>query len=256
MGKDRRIIASGKMEVSWFLDGKVIFMGIGITMGISGGIAYLFYDSFWGLLSGIEVLPIAVWVIGREREKRRRQKLNLEFKDYMYAVGGAMMAGCSVERAFQTALKDVMQLYGDASILARMLDSLDKRLGVKEPLEHILRDFAVESGSEDIENFVEVFCYAKRGGGDFVHIIQTTISRICDKIEVTEEIQTVMAEKAIEQKVMCVVPVGILCFFRLTSPDFIAKLYGNLLGAGIMTAALILYGAAFLLAVKIVDIEV
>lgn len=256
MGKDRRIIAPGKMEGSRLLNGKTMLMGAGTALVISAGIAYLFYDSFWGMFSGIGVLPIAVWVIGREREKRRRQKLNLEFKDYMYAVSGAMMAGYSVERAFQTALEDVRQLYGETSILVQKLDCLDKRLGVKEPLEHILCDFALESGSEDIENFVEVFCYAKRGGGDFTHIIQTTVSRICDKIEVVEEIQTVMAEKVIEQKVMCAVPAGILCFFRFTSPDFIAKLYGSLLGAGIMTAALLLYGAAFLLAVKIVDIEV
>lgn len=39
--------------------------------------------------------------------------------------------------------------------------------------------------------------------GDFIHIIRTTIERICDKIEVSEEIHTVMSEKALEQKIMC-----------------------------------------------------
>ena len=106
------------------------------------------------------------------------------------------------------------------------------------------------------ENFVEIFGYAKRGGGDFIHIINTSIGRICDKIEVTEEIHTVMAEKALEQKVMCVVPLGILLFFRMTSPEFIGKLYGNLFGICIMTAAVALYGISFYLGLKILEVEV
>ena len=76
------------------------------------------------------------------------------------------------------------------------------------------------------------------------------------KIEVSEEIHTVMAEKALEQKIMCAVPLGILLFFRATSPEFIGRLYGNLLGIGIMSAALLLYGAAWFLGMKIVEIEV
>ena len=133
---------------------------------------------------------------------------------------------------------------------------MESRLSLSEPLESILFDFAKGSGSEDIENFVEIFGYAKRGGGDFIHIINTSIGRICDKIEVTEEIHTVMAEKALEQKVMCVVPLGILLFFRMTSPEFIGKLYGNLFGICIMTAAVALYGISFYLGLKILEVEV
>ena len=105
-------------------------------------------------------------------------------------------------------------------------------------------DFSKSAGSEDIENFVDIFCYAKRSGGDFVRIIATSVERICDKAEVLEEIQTVLAEKALEQKVMC------------ASPDFIGILYGNFMGVSIMTAALLLYGVSFYLGMKILEVEV
>ena len=95
-----------------------------------------------------------------------------------------------------------------------------------------------------------------RGGGDFVHIITTAAGRICDKLEVAGEIQTVLAQKALEQKVMCIVPLGVLLFFKATSPEFIGRLYGNPLGVLIMTAALLLYGAAFYLGMKLEEIEV
>lgn len=256
MGKNRGIITQRKVEGSWLLKGRMLWMQIGISVGISGLIAVLLYNSFWGML----VTPVLFYLVGflmkkREREKLRN-RLNLEFKDYMYAVSGALLAGYSVERAFLSGLRDMQQLYGDASVLVKRLASMEGRLGMQEPIERILRDFAERSDSEDIESFVEIFSYAKRGGGDFVHIIATTIERICDKIEVLEEIQTVMAEKALEQKVMCIVPLGILLFFKVTSPEFIGILYGNLLGVGIMTSALILYGIAFLLGMKIVEVEV
>ena len=65
-----------------------------------------------------------------------------------------------------------------------------------------------------------------------------------------------MAEKALEQKVMCAVPLGILMFFRMTSPEFIGKLYGNLFGVCIMTVAVALYGISFYLGLKILEVEV
>jgi tight adherence protein B len=216
----------------------------------------LFYDSLWGMLCIIAVFPLVLWMEKSRQESHHQRRLNLEFKDYLYAVGGTMAAGNSPERAFLLALEEVKELYGDESLLAESLSVMEKRLGVQEPLEQILRDFAADARNEDIQNFVEIFCYAKRSGGDFLHIIQTTVSRICDKIEVSEEIHTVMAEKALEQKVMCVVPFGVLEFFRVSSPEFIGKLYGNLLGIVIMTVALLLYGAAFFLGARIVKIEV
>lgn len=82
------------------------------------------------------------------------------------------------------------------------------------------------------------------------------LSHFFKNVSSFKEIHTVMAEKALEQKVMCVVPLGILLFFRITSPEFIGILYGNLLGVCIMTAAFILYIAAFYLGTKIVEVEV
>lgn len=256
MGKGGRTFTQGKMEGGRILDIKLLAIQIGISLGISGVVAGLFYNSLWCMVFSPLVFVLVGKFLAESKRKRRLKQLNLEFKDYMYGVSGALSAGYSIERAFLAGLKDMEQLYQEGSVLMESLSDMEGRLGVQEPIEHILTDFAEESGSEDIENFVEIFCYAKRGGGDFVHIIATTIGRICDKIEVSEEIQTVMAEKAMEQKVMCVVPIGILLFFRLTSPDFIGTLYGNLLGVAVMTVALVLYGVAFFLGMKIVEIEV
>lgn len=256
MGKNRRASPPGEMEGGRFLKAVEFLRGAGISAGVSFAAAELFYGSLWGLWCTPIVSFSVFWMRRKQREEERQRRLALEFKDYLCALAGALTAGQAIERAFLTAAKEVYGLYGESSVLVKELADLEQRLSVQEPLEHILRDFAERSGNEDITSFVEIFCYAKRGGGDFLHIIQTTVGRICDKIEVSEEIHTVMAQKAMEQKIMCVVPFGVLLFFRISSPEFIGRLYGNVLGAVIMSTALLMYGAAFLLAVKIVRIEV
>ena len=256
MGKNRRVGSCRKMAGGGFLARKVIFKTLGISVCISAAVSALFYNSPWGFCSLLPVMYLTGRFLNQAQKKKELLRLNLEFKDYLYAASAALAAGYSVERSFVAAIKDVRQLYGEGSVLAERLGAMEQRLSVQEPMEQILSDFARESGSEDIENFVEIFCYAKRGGGDFIHIIATSTERICDKMEVLEEIHTVMAEKALEQKVMCLVPAGVLLFFKISSPDFIGKLYGNLTGVLIMTASLILYAAAFFLGVKIVEIEV
>ena len=256
MGKDRRTFTPGKMGGSRILSYKEQMIAVGMAAGISGLISVLFYNSFWGMCT----VPVAWFLSGRylyqRKEDKRRKRLNLEFKDYMYAVSASLSAGYSIERAFLAGLKDMERLYGEESILKKELNAMEKRLSPQEPIEHILEDFAAESKSEDIETFVEVFCYAKRGGGDFLHIIAVSVGRLCDKMEVQEEIETAIAEKKLEQKIMCVVPLGILLFFKVTSPEFISVLYGNLLGVVIMTIALFLYGTAFFLGMKIMEVEV
>lgn len=256
MGKNGRTAASGKMERRRILNLREQMAAVAMAASASGLISILFYNSFWGMVT----FPAAVYLSGKavyqKKERSRQKRLNLEFKDYMYAVSSALSAGYAIERAFLAGLKDAERLYGEESVLRKELEDLEQRLSLQEPIEHILKDFAAESKSEDIETFAEVFCYAKRGGGNFIHIIEVSVGRLCDKIEVREEIHTLMAEKKLEQKIMCAVPLGILLFFKATSPGFIGVLYGNLLGALIMTAALLLYGTAFFLGMKIMEVDV
>ncbi len=256
MGKVRRAIAQGKMGGGRLLGYRRLLVAAAASLGICGLASLLFYNSPWGMCIFPGIFYVTGQMIQKEEEKRRRRRLSQEFKDYLHSVSAALAAGYSIERAFVSGLKEIRQLYAEGSVLAGQLSAMEKRLSIKEPLERILSDFAEESKVEDIESFVEIFCCAKRGGGDFIQIIGSATERICDKMEVLEEIRTVMAQKALEQKVMCAAPLGILLFFKVTSPEFIGVLYGNLLGVALMTVAAALYGAAFFLGMRIVEIEV
>ena len=87
-------------------------------------------------------------------------------------------------------------------------------------------------------------------------IIQNVTRMLSDKIDVKKEIQATLAAKKYEQLIMSLMPAGIILYLRLASPGFLDVLYGNLLGAGIMSVCLGIYACAWWLGVRIVDIEI
>ena len=109
---------------------------------------------------------------------------------------------------------------------------------------------------EEISNFAEILAYAKRSGGNLIQIIKTTTDTISEKIDVKREINTIITAKQLEQNIMNYVPLGIILYMRLTSPEMFVKVYGNAAGITVMTICLLIYFAARVIAEKIVDIKV
>ena len=77
-----------------------------------------------------------------------------------------------------------------------------------------------------------------------------------DKIDVKKEIEATLAAKKSEQMIMSLMPAGIILYLQLASPGFLDILYGNPFGICAMTVCLAVYGAAYWMGKRIVEIEV
>ena len=130
------------------------------------------------------------------------------------------------------------------------------RIRRNENLEDILDDYAASTNLDDIKYFAEIFRYAKRSGGDVIGIIKQTSHIIHEKAEVQQQIDTIITGKRLEQRVMVCMPLVITLYLRLTSPEYIDVLYGNVMGIIVMTICLLIYAAAVMLAQKITDINI
>ena len=89
-----------------------------------------------------------------------------------------------------------------------------------------------------------------------MELIGQTAGIIRDKIQVQEEIHTMTAAKVLEQQVMSAVPFLIVLYIDLTSPGFFDSMYETEAGRLVMTCCLGTYGAAVILAGRILDIEI
>lgn len=226
----------------WFLKGGVL--------------SYLFYRNF--LCTGTVALFVGICGVfweRRQERKRWKKQINLEFREGMQGIAAALNAGYSVENAFAEASKDLELLYGKRSALALEFRTIVAKCQLNCPVEEVLQELAIRVEVEDIRRFAEIFQIAKRTGGDLITITRTTADRISEKVEVQREIEAMSAGKRMEAQVMNFVPLGMILYFWICSPDFLSCLYqGN--GRVIMTIFLIMYLLAYYWSERIIQIKI
>lgn len=221
-----------------------------------GCISYFFYHSVYAFFAGLPFLFFYFKKKEKECKKKRKERLTLQFKDGIQAFSAALSVGYSIENAWREAYEDMKLLYREEEDMMMEFAYMMRQLENNGVLENLLLDFSERAGISDIWDFAQIFAIAKRSGGDLNGIIKKSVDTICGKIEVEREIQTSLASRKYEQKIMSVVPIAILAYVSLTNPHYFDALYHNPAGIVLMSFCLILYGAAFLGGEKIMEIEV
>lgn len=223
---------------------------------ITVGVGYLFFDSVLGVVLAI---PVGVTIFYQDIKDKKRRYINLvkeEFKEWIVATSGALGAGYSLEKALILAANDVKQIYPGGHILEAEIEKFKKYLELKITIEEIFSDFANRSGIEEIQNFAKVLIILKKNGGNTIKTIRETSENISTKIEVEKEIETMVAAKRLEHKIMCLMPFIIIGYMKMTNETYMNKLYHNISGAIVAVVALLVISAAFVIGNKIVDISV
>lgn len=180
----------------------------------------------------------------------------MQFREAIQAVSSALNTGYSVENAFRQAQKELRLIYPEQARISKELQIVVRQMRLQIPMEDILEEFAGRVQTEDVWNFVAVFAAAKKSGGNMIAIIRNTASQISDKIDVKREIDTILAAKRYEFRVMSAVPYAIIGYMALSFPEFMDNLYGNILGIGVMTGCLCIYLGAYYLGTKMIEIEI
>jgi tight adherence protein B len=230
----------------------VLMGGIAALLAIS----WLFYDTW---IAAAVLSPLLIFWMKRVRLYRcekRKEKLNLEFREALNSLSVSVRAGMSVENAVAETEKSLRLVLGENSCMDREFSYMVSQIGVRVPVEKLFLDFGRRSGVEDIENFAAVFATAKRFGGSMTRVIVSTAESIEERIEVRREIETVLASKKMEQRIMALMPCGIILYMRVASAGFLDVLYGSAFGALVMSVCLAMYAAAVVWGMKIVDIRV
>lgn len=124
-----------------------------------------------------------------------------------------------------------------------------------DPVE-LFAELGDRSGVPEIVELAQVISVGKKSGGDTIRIIKRMIDNITQKGDIESEIDTMVAGKRLEQRIMCLMPFGIIMYLRLTNKSYISGLYGNFAGIVVMSVALLLIYAAYIWGSRLVKIEV
>lgn len=219
-------------------------------------IGYVFYHNV------ILALIVALFAVKapkirtRQIIEKRKSQLALQFKDMLYSLSSALSVGKSVETGIRDSLQDLQVIYPDpqTDILVE-LELILRGLGMNNTIEEMFGQFAERAHLEDIDNFVDIFVTCKRTGGDLIEVMRSTSNTIGDKIEVKQEIETMISGKKYEFNVLMIMPVVMILFLTLTSGDYMAPVFSTIAGRIAMTAAIGFFALAYVVGSKIMKIN-
>ena len=219
-------------------------------------ISCLFYRSVIAFACLLPSFPLYVKVRKAEWNEVRRRVMRSQFLSALQHICISLQAGHVPENAFPEALDELRRMYPPDAPIIEAFERLCAGLELNLPLEQLLSKMAQQSGVDDIQSFAEVFRTARRSGGDMIRIVRSTTEAIRKKEETLREIESVLAGKQLEQRMMSMIPLFILAYVSVTSPGFLDVMYHNAAGILIMTLCLLLYVTAFLWGRKIMRIRV
>ena len=207
--------------------------------------------SIVGCVTGYLFLPIRV----NQIIDKRRRMIKTQFRDMLESLSTSLNSGKNVTDAFLAVQQDLSMQYDEDAFIQNELRVIISGIRNNQDIEVLLYDFGRRTGVKDIIMFASIFRISYRKGGNIKEIIKNTNDIMRDKFDIQEDIETSMTSGKSELRMMMVMPVLMIGMFKGMSPDFGANFTTP---AGIMstTISLVIYGVAYFIGSKIMDIKV
>lgn len=203
-----------------------------------------------GCIAGKLYLPIRVDSV----LKKRRSDLSRQFRDMLDALTTSLGAGKNVADSFISVYEDLKIQYEPSAFILQELDILITGMQNNVAVEDILADFGQRSGIDDICSFANVFKISYRKGGNIKDIIRNTQSILADKMEIAEDIETLVTSNRMEQYIMIIMPIALVALIKVMSPEF-AHNFVTPTGIISTTISIAVFVVAYFIGRSVLDIK-
>lgn len=217
----------------------IIAVGRGLLWG--GLIAWLFFQSWFGLVCLPACIALAAGQESKQRKQKETEKEQQQFAEYLGFLKEALQVGYSLEQAVGEARAGMRTTVKEEEPFLQSVTRLQRKMQLGTPVEQAFSEWAKEALCEDIRDFSEVLFIAKRTGGAVQQVITNTERMIRDKQETLRYIRSVLHSREYEAKVMKCMPFAMLGYLQLFMPGFLEPLYHNTMGVCVMSAVLLVY---------------
>ena len=187
---------------------------------------------------------------------RRKRRLLIEFKDFLYLISSSLATGRHMTTSMGEAKDGLREIYDD-SLMAEEIEYMMRLVdetGNSE--EDVITEFAKRTGLEDIEDFAQVYRCCRQTGGNMIMAVNKAADVIGDKITIEREIQTIASQKKLEGRIITSMPIVMVLFLQILSPEYLDIMYETLAGRIIMTLVLATTIGAYVAIERIISIEI
>lgn len=236
-----------EMSVGDKIKGALIGFGLAaiVETVFFGNIVFLI---IFGVVGGI----VGVRMYQQHMKEKRLGELLIQFKDMLESLVASYSAGRTTMDAFLDAKGDMQSIYGDKADIVKELNTISIGIQQNFIIEDLLMDFAKRSDLDDVYSFANVFEVCNRQGGNIKEIVADTRNIINDKIEIEQEISTMIAGSKNELNIMMVMPLVI----AIASSGLGGVKPNSPVSIIVKIIALGIFGLAYMLGRKITDIQI
>lgn len=204
-----------------------------------------------GIVAGKLFLPMRVKSIIEKRKK----ELNHQFRDMLEALTTSLGAGKNVNDSFFGVYEDLKVQYQSDAYILKELEVIISGIHNNVAIEDVLEDFGKRSGNDDILSFANVFKISYRKGGNIKDIIRNTHSILSDKMEIAEDIETLVTSNKMEQNIMILMPIALIGVIKMMSPEFAAN-FVTPTGIISTTVSIVIFAVAYFIGKSVLDIKI
>lgn len=204
-----------------------------------------------GSVAGYFFVPMRVEAIIEKRSK----ELNGQFRDMLDSLTTSLGAGKNVNDSFVSVYEDLKVQYDADAYILKELEVVISGIHNNIAIEDVLEDFGRRSNNDDILSFANVFKISYRKGGNIKDIIRNTHSILSDKMEISEDIETLVTSNKMEQNIMVVMPIALIGIIKMMSPEFAAN-FVTTTGIISTTVSIVIFVAAYFIGKAVLNIKI
>jgi tight adherence protein B len=261
----KKIIKESKLQntANTFIDYDLYIMKpieYGIAVLIAAAALFLIGTIFYrSIVLALLLTPLSFFypkIRTKQIIEKRKRELKLQFKDALQSLSSSLHAGKSFELAMKSAIADLLIQYEADTYIIREFEIIVRKLESNDTIERAFKEFAGRAGLEEIQSFAEILEICKRSGGNLITAIKSSTDIIADKIEVLNDISSILAEKKLEQNILSIMPLVLILMLSISAEDFMQPVFTEVIGRIVMSFSMILFVVAYFIAEKITNIEV
>ncbi|MBQ8509977.1 MAG: type II secretion system F family protein [Clostridia bacterium] len=225
---------------------------------ICTALLYVFYHLL--LVSLILGAALAIYlerIYAASTVRKRQRNLRLQFRMFLESMSVACRSGSTEVQALNSALEDLKISYREDSDIVREISNIIRLYNYGNvKLRVLFNDFAERSDLEDVRSFAAIYEVIEGKSDRIGDILTETSDIIGEKIEIEQEIETVISSAKSETNMMLILPVIIVVAMSAMGGELMSALFTTSTGHLAATASLALFAVSYIMATKVSNINV
>jgi tight adherence protein B len=228
-------------------------VGMTAIAALAGMLIGLRFEDLFGLAApllgaaAIAVLP-ALYV--SKKRSKRLAAIEEQFPEALDCLSRSIRAG----NAFSVAIEFLGAETNEP--LKSEIQKFTRELALGSSLEDGLNGLIARVPLLEIRFFASAVLLQRETGGNLAEVIAKLSSSLRERFRLKGQVKAASGQGRLTAMVLTALPVAVLGFLRVSSPDYLNNLTGDVLGRNLLAAAAVLQVTGFLVMRKIIRIEV